>query len=794
MRWYQRLSTKLAVPIVLAVGGLILLVGFMVTQYAYSRFKQEADDKRQAKMDDVYQNLEATDRLMVEQAKAAMRVFKREGIAVGMPSLNGQVKVGEETVPNLMFGATAQTNNPATVDKVQELVGGTASLLVRSGDSFVRVTTNLEFPDKRRAVGVPLDPLDKAITSIRQGRPHYGVTYIFDRPYITGYEPIQDSSGNTIGIWNVSYLLTSLEEIARSNDKKKVLEQGFVALVDDRGQVIFKPPTASEGMIKKAIALSEDGKIDDWNVKKTVYAPWGYTIVSAYSDNDPQLAGQIFYSRLIIFGSSMVVIALLALFVVWLTRKYTSPLSEAVQAAEQIAQGKIKVGVAVKSDDEIGQLGQAMRKMIVYLQEMSGVADRIAEGNLKVEVKPKSDQDRFGLAFKNMLERTLRLVQTQDERDRLQSSIVKLLDEVAEVGQGDLTTQAEVTPDATGAIADAFNYMIEELRNIVYRVQTTTIQVDTSATEVRLTSETLTRNSEVQSQQLSEAALEVEHLAASIQQIAENVNVSTQVADRSLNRAQKSTESVENNINAMNRIRVQAQGTADRLRRLGERSQEIGKIVKLIDELARRTSMVAMNASIQATAGGEAGRGFVVVAEEIERLAERSADATKQIAALTKAIQGETNEAISSMQNTLSEVQEGSKLANEVGQALREIQDISRKMSELNRSILSATTQQGRGSEALQKTISRVSTIAQKTTQEMRQSAMSVEKLTMLAQELRSSVASFKLPESFKEKKDKQARETNFENSFNNEEVLAYGDELPGESSDLFPFEMPLMN
>jgi twitching motility protein PilJ len=239
-------------------------------------------------------------------------------------------------------------------------------------------------------------------------------------------------------------------------------------------------------------------------------------------------------------------------------------------------------------------------------------------------------------------------------------------------------------------------------------------------------------------------------MTASIRQVSENAALSTSVAEQALVTARQGNSAVRNTIDGMGRIREQAQETAKRIKRLGETSQEIGQIVQLIDDIADRTSILALNASIQAAAAGEAGRGFAVVAEEVERLAVRSTEATKKIAALVKTIQGETGEAVAAMEKSIQEVVGGSKVANQAGESLQQIEAVSQRLSELIQGISQAAQQQARGSEALSHNMSDISQITRQTATGTKQAAASVTSLAKLAEELRNSVSTFRLPEAWK--------------------------------------------
>ncbi len=358
--------------------------------------------------------------------------------------------------------------------------------------------------------------------------------------------------------------------------------------------------------------------------------------------------------------------------------------------------------------------------------------------------------DEIGAAtasLNSMLDNLVSLIQSREERDRIQNSIHKLLEEIGGLAEGDLTTEAEVTAEITGAIADAFNNMTAELRNVISTVHDTTLAVSSSATEVQTTAEHLATGSEAQASQIVDATAAIDEMAVSIQQVSENAVAAAGVADTALRNAKQGADAVLKTIDGMNGIRQQVQQTAKRIKRLGESSQEIGEIVQLINDIAERTSTLALNASIQAAMAGDAGRGFAVVAEQVERLADHSTDATKKITALIKSIQADTNEAITAMEETTVEVINESTLANEAGARLSDIEKISTQLAELIQSISLASKQQSRGSEGVAKSMADISQVTQQTAAGAKQAAVSIRKLAQLADDLRSSLRRFKLPE-----------------------------------------------
>ncbi len=370
----------------------------------------------------------------------------------------------------------------------------------------------------------------------------------------------------------------------------------------------------------------------------------------------------------------------------------------------------------------------------------------IGDFSSRAEVVSEDELGTMAISMNAMLDNILSLIQTRAQRDEIQGAIMKLLDEVSGVADGDLSREAEVTADMTGAIADAFNYMIAQLRNIIKTVQQTTQSVSGSAAEIRSTAEHLSQGSESQARQIGDTSEAVQEMSTSIAQVSENAALSASVSQQALANAQSGAKAVQDTIEGMNRIRDQVQETAKRIKRLGESSQEIGEIVQLIEDIADRTSILALNASIQAAMAGEAGRGFAVVAEEVERLADRSTQATKQISTLIKTTQSETTEAVAAMETTTREVVEGSRLADQAGQALSEIENVSNQLAELIQSISSASKQQSRGSENLARSMMEISEVTQQTAAGTRQAAVAINQLATLADQLRDSVSQFKLP------------------------------------------------
>jgi twitching motility protein PilJ len=339
-----------------------------------------------------------------------------------------------------------------------------------------------------------------------------------------------------------------------------------------------------------------------------------------------------------------------------------------------------------------------------------------------------------------------REAESKGQNEVNQQAILRLLDEMGDLADGDLTVQATVTEDITGAIADSVNYAVDALRGLVTTINETSKQVTGSAQETRTTATQLAEASEVQTAQISRATDAIHALTQAIDEVAKNANESAEVASRSVEVAGRGAQTVRDTIQGMDAIREQIQETSKRIKRLGESSQEIGEIVELIDDIADQTNILALNAAMQAAMAGEAGRGFAVVADEVQRLAERSSNATKQIEALVRTIQADTNEAVSSMEASTAGVVEGANLAENAGDALREIENVSNYIAELTRRIADSAQNQSRDAGNINSTVSGIQEITRKNAEGTRRTAESVDVLAELAVQLQRSVAGFRLP------------------------------------------------
>ena len=416
---------------------------------------------------------------------------------------------------------------------------------------------------------------------------------------------------------------------------------------------------------------------------------------------------------------------------------------------------------AREAQSSIVSESEALRKGLEKLQ--SGLSSQTGLGGLQLVMLTGSALFALlcagGLAFVQLQDsrqrqraaevQRIQAVDLEQEAKRVndanQAAILRLMNELQNVAEGDLTQEATVTEDITGAIADSVNYTVEELRSLVGNVQNTATRVAQTTTQVENTSTELLATSAEQLREIRETGQSVLDMAQRINQVSSQAQESALVARQSLQAAELGLGAVQNAIGGMNSIRDQIQETSKRIKRLGESSQEIGEITELISDITEQTNVLALNAAIQAASAGEAGRGFSVVAEEVQRLAERSADATRQIAALVKAIQTDTQDAVAAMERSTQGVVEGAKLSDNAGSALSEIDSVSRRLAMLIEQISDSASREAESANEVATNIQHIFAVTEETGEGTRSTAQQVRELSRMAEELRQSVARFKI-------------------------------------------------
>ena len=403
--------------------------------------------------------------------------------------------------------------------------------------------------------------------------------------------------------------------------------------------------------------------------------------------------------------------------------------------------------VAIGAAAAIFSISVLGSKIVKPVQEITEFSEKIAGGdnNARLEISTQNDFAVVAENWNRLAEKLSRTGRDQQAQDTLQKSVTEFLTIVSQIARGDLTLRGKVTNDALGNVVDSVNYMLDNFGRVIERVRNAAVDVSSSANEILISSEEMAGGASQQDQEITNTSSAVEELTVSMKQVSNNAEASAEAARRALDAAEQGNRSVRDTLDGMQRIRSSVQATAKKIKSLGDRSLEISEIVNVINDITEQTNLLALNAAIEAARAGEAGRGFAVVADEVRKLAEHSRTATKDIAALIKAIQAETNEAVVVMEEGTKEVEVGARLADQAGKALEAISSVVRQSAELVQEISLASKQQVRGTEGVANAMQIISSITRQTSQGTRQTARTVEQMVKLSEQLNEALSQFKI-------------------------------------------------
>ncbi|HET6842482.1 MAG TPA: methyl-accepting chemotaxis protein [Candidatus Angelobacter sp.] len=386
-------------------------------------------------------------------------------------------------------------------------------------------------------------------------------------------------------------------------------------------------------------------------------------------------------------------------------------------------------------------------KVVAPVKHLADFSEKLSRGDFRAKMEVDSADD-FGFIAENLnraAESSSRAMFNQEAQESLQKSVTEFLTIVSQIARGDLTLRGRVTNDALGNVVDSVNYMLDNFCKVLERVRKAAIDVQSSANEILIASEEMSSGAIQQDQEITNTSSAVEELTVSMKQVSNNAEASAEAARRALDAAEQGNRSVRDTLEGMQRIRSSVQATAKRIKALGDRSLEISEIVNVINDITEQTNLLALNAAIEAARAGEAGRGFAVVADEVRKLAEHSRNATKDIAALIKAIQAETNDAVVVMEEGTREVEIGARLADQAGKALDAISTVVRQSAELVQEISLASKQQVRGTEGVANAMQIISNITRQTSQGARQTSRTVEQLVHMSEQLNEALSQFRV-------------------------------------------------
>ncbi|HSY58348.1 MAG TPA: methyl-accepting chemotaxis protein [Terriglobales bacterium] len=386
------------------------------------------------------------------------------------------------------------------------------------------------------------------------------------------------------------------------------------------------------------------------------------------------------------------------------------------------------------------------KRVLKPVDELAKFSERIVAGDSRARAEIESGDEFEFIAenFNRSAAKVAHAITNQQAQESLQRSITDLLNTIKEVARGDLTIRGKVTNDALGNVVDSVNFMLDNFTKVLERVRKAAIDVSASANQILDAADDMTAGATQQDQEITNTSSAVEELTVSMKQVSNNAEASAEAARRALDAAEQGNRAVRDTLEGMQRIRASVQATAKKIKSLGDRSLEISEIINVINDITEQTNLLALNAAIEAARAGDAGRGFAVVADEVRKLAEHSRSATKDIAALIKAIQAETNEAVVVMEEGTREVEVGAGLADQAGKALEAISSVVRQSAELVQEISLASKQQVRGTEGVANAMQIISGITRQTTQGARQTASTVGNMVKLSEQLNEALAQFR--------------------------------------------------
>jgi len=593
-----------AIIIIVTVGSIVVISGYIREQ-----IRERAHDQIAAKIDLVTSSLDVTNTIMLEKVHASMRVLMNEGLAIGTPALGEFVLVGSETVPNLYLGNKAQANNFALVDHVKALMGGTATLFVKRGNDFVRVSTNVMKDDSSRAIATLLDPNGKAIAAIREEKAFYGQVDILGKPYVTGYEPIHDKNHTVIGVWYVGYPVATFTQLGDTIAMTKILERGLITLVDDHGRIRFHSHSVSDDEVQNILKKSASDNAAGWTIIKKPFEPWGFEVIAAYPLTDIQ--GKIKKAVFAVVSCGVIATCLIIGFLILLVKKtLLKPILSITTAADHLADGDLRVRVETSSKDETGRMMTSINNMIGNLKK---IVFQTMEASNQVTVAA----DQIAEANQNFSERLTEQAASIEETSATMEEMSASIRHTAEYAR-----EANKLAQSTKALAESGSVVMEDTimaMDEINRASGRIGNISNVIEEIAFQTNLLALNAAVESARAGEHGKGFAVVAAEIRSLAQ--------------RASQSAKEISGLIEDSGEKTKRGALLAEELnRKLGEIGASVKKVADLMDEVAAAAQEQASGTNQVNTAMSQIDKAT----QQNASLIEETASASEELAAQAK--------------------------------------------------------------------------------------------------------------------------------------------------------------
>ncbi len=719
----KKISFKFMIPTFLVLFITVIVSVWLISSYVEKKLIDSVENTIKLKKEMIFGELELTNDLVMQQVKSGMQLLKSNTQKFGEPKHEDLTTVKGKTVRNISFGKTTTANSFEIVDEVKKIAGGTATIFSKYNGEYIRISTNVQKDDGSRAIGTILNPHGRAIKKIEKGEAYYGLVEILGKPYLTGYEPIFDNSNNIIGIWYTGYQLSSLNRLDKLISNTKILDNGFVALVNDNEKVVFNSAVTNKKKIINTIQ-SNNEENSNWFVDIENYSDWGYFIVSAYPSSDIESTVSRAKVNVVVIG--LIVGAILLGIISFLVIKIIlGPINKLNHAANLFTQGSFNVKIGVNGEDEFGNLAKSFNSMISNIN--SSRKELIAE---KASVEKK---------IKEAVE------ESDKQKKYLSESINRILVKMEGFSQGDLTVKLDVNrEDEIGKLFTGFNKAVQNISEMILNVSETVQTTANASAQISSSTEEMAAGAQEQSAQSKEVASAVEQMTKTIMDSASSASSASKASKDTSLQAREGVVKVEESKRGMDNIFNSAENTSKIIASLTGKTDQIGEIALVIDDIADQTNLLALNAAIEAARAGEQGRGFAVVADEVRKLAERTTKATKEIADTIRAIQNEARDADTAMQNAKGSVEKGIGLTQQVDDVLKNILASAGNVEQLINQVAVAGEEQSTAAEQISKSIEGINNVTQESTTGTQQIAKTAEDLNRLTENLQNLLHTFK--------------------------------------------------